>query len=336
MSLEPKLISIVNERPAPKYYVYYDEWSGDIKNISGKRRKSQDLYIVTEDSTASDIMMGILSPKNYLVIDGVDGTHIVSKSAALQIKKAEDNLSKIPVVSAALDNDINVIFYLDSWKMEVNISQDTMYKLTGKRFNRKFTKEQNVNNSELDLYLIKHNNPTVLLDTKRIDPIELINNGFIMFDMSHLQTKIALGDIDVLTRRVFKTYGLKIKQNYVSIDYHTRKSHRRVHSDILTSQTKSWSTFSVSPSTGGWIIRSNFEDPIEQKIYRDLNIFLTGQNPNELKGKIKIPFEKIGWNQEFLLKTDVDPRDCKLLIGEEGRNITFNYEEIQYVEPGKY
>lgn len=335
MLSEPKLISTVNERPTPKYYVYYDEWSGEIKNISGKSRKSQDLYIVTEDSIAAEIMMGILSPKNYVVIDSADGTHIIHRSAALQIKKAEDNLSKIPLMTTALDNDINVIFYLDSWKMEVNISQDTMYKLTGKRFNQKFTKEQNVNNSALDLYLIKHNNPMFLVDVKRIDPIELMNNGFTMFDMSHLQTKIGLGDIDVLTRRVFKTYGLKIKQNYVTVDYHTRKSHRRVHSGI-SGDNKIWSTFSVSPSTGGWIVRSNFEDPIEQKIYRDLDIFLTGQNPNELKGKIKIPFEKIGWNQEFLLKTDVDPRDCKLLIGEEGRAITFNYEEIEYVKTGKY
>ena len=334
MLSQPNLITVASDRPTPKYHVYYDEWTGEIKNITSKLKQSDYLNFVTDDNTAAEIMMGILNPKNFTVMDTPDGSRIVHKNSALKIKKAEDQLSKIRVVPVTVDSDINVIFYMDSWKLEVNINQDTLYKLTGKRFNTKFSKADNTENTELDLYLIKHNNPLILVDTIRIDPIELINNGFMIFDMSHLATKIGLGDIDVLTRRIFKSYGLKIKQNYVTTDYHTRKSHRRMHIDIL--DTSRWCTFTVSPSTGGWIIKSNFDDPNEQKIYKDLTIFLTGNNPNELKDKIKIPFEKIGQKQEFLVKTKVDPTTCKLLMGEEGRNITFKYEEIEYVKPGKY
>ena len=334
MLSQPNLITVASDRPTPKYHVYYDEWTGEIKNVTSKLKKSDYLNFVTDDNTAAEIMMGILNPKNFLVMDTPDGSRIVHKNSALKIKKAEDQLSKIRVVPVTVDSDINIIFYMDSWKLEVNINQDTLYKLTGKRFNTKFSKDDNTENTELDLYLIKHNNPLILVDTIKIDPIELINNGFMIFDMSHLATKIGLGDIDVLTRRIFKSYGLKIKQNYVTTDYHTRKSHRRMHIDIL--DTSRWCTFTVSPSTGGWIIKSNFDDPNEQKIYKDLTIFLTGNNPNELKDKIKIPFEKIGQKQEFLVKTKVDPTTCKLLMGEEGRNITFKYEEIEYVKPGKY
>lgn len=334
MPSQPNLITVISDRPTPKYHVYYDEWTGEVKNVTSKFKKSEYPNFVTDDNTAAEIMMGIINPKNFLVLDTPSGTHIVHKDSALKIKKAEEVLSKIKVVPTTVDSDINIIFYLDSWKLEVNINQDTLYKLTGKRFNKKFSKSDNKENTELDLYLIKHNNPLILIDTLKIDPIELINNGFMIFDMSHLITKIGLGDIDVLTRRIFKSYGLKIKQNYVTTDYHTRKSHKRVHADIL--DTTMWSTFTVSPSTEGWIIRSNFDNPHDQKIYRDLNIFLTGQNPNELKDKIKIPYEKIGQKQEFLIKTKVDPRTCKLLMGEEGRNVTFKYEEIEYVKPGKY
>jgi hypothetical protein len=334
MLSQPNLITVQSDRPTPKYHVYYDEWTGEIKNVTSKLKKSDYLNFVTDDNTAAEIMMGILNPKNFLVMDTPDGLHIVHKNSALKLKKAEDQLSKIRVVPVTVDSDINVIFYMDSWKLEVNINQDTLYKLTGKRFNNKFSKADNTENTELDLYLIKHNNPLILLDTIKIDPIELINNGFMIFDMLHLATKIGLGDIDVLTRRIFKSYGLKIKQNYVTTDYHTRKSHRRMHIDILN--TTRWCTFTVSPSTGGWIIKSNFDDPTEQKIYKDLTIFLTGNTPNELKDKIKIPYEKIGQKQEFLVKTKVDPTTCKLLMGEEGRNITFKYEEIEYVKPGKY
>jgi hypothetical protein len=335
MLSQPKLITVQSDRPTPKYHVYYDEWTGEIKNVTSKLKKSEYLNFVTDDNAAAEIMMGILNPKNFLAIETPDGMSIVHKDSALKIKKAEDQLSKVKVVPTTIDSDINIIFYLDSWKLEVNINQDTLYKLTGRRFNKKFSKADNTENTELDLYLIKHSNPLILVDTIKIDPIELINNGFMIFDMSHLVTKVGLGDIDVLTRRIFKSYGLKIKQNYVTTDYHTRKSHRRVHADI-NKNTKSWSTFNISPSTEGWIIKSNFDDPHEQKIYKDLVIFLTGNNPNELKDKINIPYEKMGQKQEFLVKTKVDPTTCKLLLGEEGRNITFKYEEIEYVKPGKY
>ena len=334
MLSQPKLITVISDRPTPKYHVYYDEWTGEIKNVTSKLKKSDYLNFVTDDNAAAEIMMGVLNPKNFIVMDTTDGSRIVHKDSALKIKKAEDQLSKIRVVPVTVDSDINVIFYMDSWKLEVNINQDTLYKLTGKRFNTKFSKSDNIENTELDLYLIKHNNPLILVDTIKIDPIELINNGFMIFDMSHLATKIGLGDIDVLTRRIFKSYGLKIKQNYVTTDYHTRKSHKRVHVEI--NDTNRWCTFTVSPSTEGWIIKSNFDDPAEQKIYRDLTIFLTSKDPNCLQDKIKIPLEKMGQKQEFLVKTKVDPTTCKLLMGEEGRNITFKYEEIEYVESGKY
>jgi hypothetical protein len=335
MSLEPRLIQIVDEsKTLPKYYVYYDEWSGEIKSITGKYKKQQFPHIITEDETAAKIMMGILNPKKYIVSDLVDGVKLVPKSDVIAIKKAEEILTQIPRVKNFVDSDVNIIFYKTDYKIEVNLNQDTIYKMTGKRFNK------NVNNivtndNFLIFYLIKKNNPNYLFDTIKIDPVDIVNNGYKLFDLGHLQHKISLDDVDVLTKRIFKNYGLKIKQNYVNIDYHTRKSNKRTHTTIHTSTTD-WSTFSVSPSTEGWIIKSNFANPQEQKIYKDLKIFLTGQNPNELLDKIIIPYDNIGNFKEYIVKTNVDPTACKLLLGEEGKNITFKFEEIEYVKPGKY
>ena len=52
--------------------------------------------------------------------------------------------------------------------------------------------------------------------------------------------------------------------------------------------------------------------------------------------RIILPYEKVGYNQECIVKTKVDPTICKILIGEEGRNIDFKFEEIEYVKPGQY
>ena len=148
MLSQPNLITVASDRPTPKYHVYYDEWTGEIKNITSKLKKSDYLNFVTDDNTAAEIMMGILNPKNFLVMDTTDGPRIVHKNSALKIKKAEDQLSKIQAVPVTVDSDINVIFYMDSWKLEVNINQDTLYKLTGKRFNTKFSKDDNTENTE--------------------------------------------------------------------------------------------------------------------------------------------------------------------------------------------
>lgn len=331
MSLEAKLISLVKENPLPKYYVYYDEWSGEIYGISSKLKRSEYAHILTDDSVAADIMMGKLNPKKYIVADLADGTTLVPKDDVLRIKAAEDRLSKIPVVSTHLAADINVIMYVYSWLMEINISHDTMFKLTGKRFSKKYSKNDNPDNRELDLYIIKKNDPTVLIDTIKVDPIELINNGYILRDMSHLKTVCGLADVDILTKRMFKTYGLKIKNNYVTVDYYARKSQRRNHVKIKSVDSNKDAMFSLTPVEHGYMLKSNFNNPTELKIYKDLRIFLTHEDPNELIGEIVIPLDSIGKFKEFFVKTQINLSGCCALIGEEGKNLTFEIKGFKNV-----
>ena len=128
---------------------------------------------------------------------------------------------------------------------------------------------------------------------------------------------------------MFKSYGLKIKHNYVKTVPRTVR--KRVYTHINSKQFIDQTTFSVSPSTQGWIIRSNFEHAHEYKIYGDLSLFLIGNDPNHLLGKILIPFDKIGNYQEYIVQTEVDPTACKILVGEQGKNISFKIEDIENV-----
>jgi hypothetical protein len=155
-------------------------------------------------------------------------------------------------------------------------------------------------------------------------------------DLKHLKTKIPIREIRIVTKRIFRNYGLKFKENYVNVDYKTRKSASRYKTRMYSKDYENWTTFSISPSTSGWILRCNFDDPHEHKIYRDLKIFLTGDEPTELLDRIVIPFDKLKKDNEFIIKTQVDPKTCNMLLGEDGRNVTFKLEEIEYVESGKY
>lgn len=337
MSSKPILVSAVREKPITKYYIYFDEWTGEITSITNKKKSHlTDPYVITEDSTAAKLMLGHLNPKKYLVADLVNGYTLIPKDDALRIKKAEEQLTLIPVIKNTLNVDVNLILYVNDYFLEINLSDDVVYKMTGSRFTKKFNSEDNINNSTFEFYLIAENDPFRLYGTVKIDPVELFNNGYVLLDLSYLKTKIPIRELRVITKRIFQKYGLKFKENYVTVDYKTRKSVSRYKTRPFSKDYKNWTTFSVSPSTAGWIFRCNFDDPHEHKIYRDLKIYLTGDEPTELLDRIVIPFEKLKKDNEFIINTHVDPLTCNMLLGEDGRNVTFKLEEIEYVKSGKY
>jgi hypothetical protein len=334
-------ISLIQQKPKQKkphnFYVYFDEWTGTIKVISGKIRDDiTDPYLKTSDPIVVELMKGIKNTKKYIVADLVDGYKLVEKKNYLRIKQAENYLSKVPLVKPTVNKDINIVLYLSDYKVEVNVSTDLIYQLTGKINSSEVKIQKDKAYESIVLYIVEKNNPLHLLETIEIDPVDLIQKGYILFDFSNLRNTIALGDIDILTRRIFKSYGLKIKQNYVTVDYGLAQNNKRFHTRVKDSTTEEFATFSVSPSTQGWIIKSNFVDPHEYKIYKDIHMFLTGNNPNMLLENITIPFDNIGKNQEYIIKTKVDPTTCKILLGPEGKNITFKFEGLEYAESGKY
>ncbi len=320
-----------------KFYVYFDEWTGFIQAITSKPNKQiMHPHIITDDSICSKLMQGTVSTKKYIVAEFLEGFKLVPKDKHLRIRKAEEQLTKISEIPLTTESDINVILYLSDYKMEVNVKSELIYKLSGKQQNSKIIVNQKRDYDNVQLFLTAKNNPMHLLANIEIDIIELLELGYKIIDLHYLSNKIELKNIDVLTKRIFKSYGIKYKNNYLNPDYGYRLTNKRRHVRILD---KTWSdptAFSVSPSTQGWILRSNFVNPNEYKIYKDIKIFLTTENPNAMLDRIIIPYDKIGYNQEYIVKTKVDPTECKILIGEEGRNIDFKFEEIEYVKPGQY
>jgi len=321
------------EKPRPKYYIYYDEWTGDITNIGnrlhqGTENRITDPYVITDSSVAVDLMKGKISPKKYMVADLADGMTLIERNNALHIKKTENQLSLIPLAKATISSDVNLIFYKSNWLLEVNLNQDTIFKLTGRRFHKKFTESDNVNESKIVLYITEKNNPLILYETIEIDPIDLLNNGYVLVELDHLKTKTTQEDISFITRRIFKDYGLKYKESYDTIDYHSRKSHRRRYTKIHN-KSEDWTTFSVSQSAEGWVLKSNFDDPHSEKLFRDIKIFLFDDTPFGLLDKITVPYDMIGRYQEYLIKTSVDPTKRYMMLGEENKRLSFKIENLR-------
>lgn len=327
MTLETLLIQQPREHKTSKYYIYFDEWSGKINAVTNKLKENlSGLVMETTDPIAAEIMTGIKNIKKFVVADLVDGYKLVESENYLRLKQTENYLSKIPKILPSQSRDLNVVTYLKDYKLEVNVSTDLINTHINRQ-NNTIKLDRNDNYDNVILYIVEKNNPLRLLETITIDPANLVEHGYILYDLSHLQTLVAFGNIDILTRRIFKSYGLKVKQNYVTLDYGFSRLAKKNHIDIQGTDTE-YATFSISKhSNSEWRITSNFENPHEHKIYKDIKVFLTGKNPNILLDKLIIPYDHIGDHKEFFIDTTVDPTNCKILVGEEGKNISFKIEE---------
>ncbi len=329
------------KKPRPQYFIYYDEWSGDIKHVTNKLYSNLDeQYIKTDSQDASKLIKGEIDRKKYMVTDIENIPTLIPRHKYLSLKKAENALSLVPETDSNRTQELNIVFYSNSYKMEVNLSEDLVYKLTGTRYGAKLT-PTGENFPIIELYLIHKKNPQLLLGTVRINPFDLINEGYLIHDLSHLKTRLSLGEVDVLTKRIFTTYGVKRKEIWSgAADYGKKKTTRRHQIKLIDGITtnnpnvKENFMFSVSQATGAWILKSQFEDATTHNIYRDIVLFVTNKNPNEYLGKIHVPYEKIGKYQEHYIKTDIALDKAHFIVKDNNKHITMIHKELEYVQSG--
>ena len=328
MSTEPSLLqNLKKDKPPKKWVVYYDDDSGEIITVTNRPLDEiKSPYFFTENDDARKILMGISDPKKFSVLEIDTGFILAEKSAVLRIKSAEDNLSMIPV-NDKVKADVNIIMYINSWKMEINFDQDTLYKMTGKRYFKQATinPEKDGKYDNLILYLIKDKDPNFLIKKIVIDPGELIEQGYVLYDMSPFRNVCGLGEMSILTRKIFKTYRMVKKATFVGADYTSRRSLRRRHIIPQISNEEVLCDFTIIDNDENFSMRSNFKDPTSVKIYNDIGLYVTDKSdPNRLLGTLLLPKREIGYNTTLEVDSDLDLSKTGFLLREENRTITFD------------
>lgn len=218
------------------YYVYYNEWDGSIHSITSTMLEDSELpFIETSDFVAKNIMMGFENEKKYLVTFNTD-THeleLKEKDNVLRLRSSETTLIQVPQ-----DNnpswDIKIRVYLGNSKLQVEINSDSIRRLSNMTFNKSITVSEQ---SDLTLYITEFNNPDYFIQKIDIDPIELLTEGNVVIDISHIRKYISLKNIGVLTRRCFKNYTLEFISESLSLVQSSlikNKSyiHRSVYKDL--------------------------------------------------------------------------------------------------------
>lgn len=311
-----------------KWCVYFDEVTEEIITVTNRPKNNIDYpYLLTTSNDAKDILTGILNPQKYCVIEVSEGYKLVEKSEGIRIKSAENFLSVLP--KAKSNKDVNVIFYINSWKMEVNFNQDTLYKMTGRRYHKDIAinAETDGKYDNVVLFLIKKNDPNFLLDTIEIDTKELVQDGYVLYDLHDLRSTCGLGEIDVLTKKIFKSYGVKIQQNFVRAEFTRRYDKKRLIHDVTELTDLVDNSFTIYNQDNEYYIKSNFGQPRDANIYKDVTLYLLQEdNVNILLDTITIPYVEIGYKITSKLKTNVQLENCKIMTKEENRNLTFDFD----------
>lgn len=331
MSTEPSLLQTLKKEKTPKQWcVYYDDDTGEVITVTNRvLDEIKSPHFLTENDDARKILMGIIDPKKFSVLEIDTGFILGEKSAVLRIKEAEQSLSMIPV-NDKTKADVNIIMYVNSWKMEVNFDQDTLYKMTGKRYFKQATinPEKDGKYDNITLYIIKDKDPNFLIKKIDIDPGELIEQGYLLFDMSAFRNVCGLGEMSILTKKIFKTYRVTKKATFVGADYTSRRSLRRRHIVPQISNEEVLCDFTIIPKEQSFSMRSNFKDPTTVKIYHDVGLYVTDKNdPNRLLGTLILPKSAVGYNSTVEVESDLDLSNSAFLLKEENRTITFDITE---------
>lgn len=192
-----------------EFYVYYNEWTGEIISTGCSLRTNTKFpFIKTTDMLAERILQGHINHKKYMVSfdDATDKMGIVKKDNVLRLRKQEDNLFLIP--DTRLDKwDIRAKFYTANNKMTVELNPDSIRQLTNFNIKADLKIEDSRN---LNLFVVRKNQPDLLVETLEIDPRDLIEHDVLSIDVSSIVKHISYDEISLLTRRNFEHYYCEV------------------------------------------------------------------------------------------------------------------------------
>lgn len=301
------------------YYVSYDTWDGRIKSISTSQPNDVD-YIVTTDTNAGKILSGKVGANKFMVSFNDEGElAFLKKDNVLRLRSSETSLHQIPK-SKMSSWDIRLRLYKTNHKLQIEINKESIKKLTSFTYKKHL---QISEDSDLTIYIIKHNNLDYLITSIEIDPIELLENGSIVFDIEDVTKYTTYDNIGFITRRCFKNYYAEIldsklineqkqlrkyKKNYIS------KIQKNVpgHLEISTDGKHAVFESQISPNELGGI-----------GLYDELlYIHVVGNTTDEYYQTLVVDMKKIYKHGKYLMKTDLDIRNYNLIHNKPNAMIT--------------
>jgi hypothetical protein len=296
------VLEISTSTSTKQFYVFYDEWTGAISNITTVLdHESSNPHIVTDSDIIEQIVKGYRNENNYIVsFDNDNNFDVIEKGSTLRLRSSEKSLCQLPR-SRTTEWDIKVVVYAGNSKLVVEVNPEAIRKLSSMTFNKHIIVDDQ---NDLSLYIVKYNSPDYLVATIDIDAQELLDNGNVIYDIKNIRQHISLSDIGILTRRCFKNYYMEVFNSSLNIvqqslvknlSYLNRTCERDLkYSHISIAQHDDIVTFSTKLSSGELADIGLHEDKIL--------LHATGSTPDQYYGSIPLNIRDLKTKKQCKVK----------------------------------
>ena len=302
---------IVNQRQKskPNYFVYYNDWTGEILSVgTAIRSDSPATYLETDSPIASDILKGVASDRNFIVCEQPDNQkQLVGKSEFLHFRKQEDQLSLLPR-RANKHWDIRVRLFTVNSKLVIEANQNNISKLVSHNAKNQIKLDTK---TAFEFYLVRDNDPDYLIDVVIADAEELINNVYICMDAAHLTRHSSTNDLAVLTRRYFENYYFEV------VDEKFVEPATRIEKKSVWNIVKPLDDCHIELVQHGKYLTAYSRVSADQLFDQaglwqpQLDFFVVGESPDHYLGGFSIDVSRlrIGQPEQYQIDFDIDQID---------------------------
>jgi hypothetical protein len=125
------------QRSKPKYFVYYNDWTGEIISVGTEPRADTPApFLETVDDAAGQIVRGEVNGQNYIISsDRFLEQRLIHKNEFLQLRRQEDELFLLP--AAATDGwNIRARLFTKNKRLVIEANKDMLGRLVAHSLNR--------------------------------------------------------------------------------------------------------------------------------------------------------------------------------------------------------
>jgi hypothetical protein len=269
-------------------YVEYNLWNGKIYKVSGApildTNSSNGIISIEDDPIINEMCTETRALESGFI--GNDNK-AYNKDGTIHLPKPRKELSEIPIQkNNNITPDVSLVLYTNNKFMEITIN----YKAVKTWYNHRMKEKFKFANPEVFTFVITKDDKEIITIEK--ESKEFLGDFQTTVDLSKIKD---LNDIKISTFKMFETYSLLVEKNkYFNLDADNSGFSKMSDTTIKYN-------VSISLTNKENFISIELIDIDNVTVYKSLDFYITGNDPNELHEIISIPIEKL-WDEKFFVK----------------------------------